>query len=513
MSRTGRDATSTGVNSDAFIRSRRRFLGVAAAGAAISTLPGCVTTNVATGRSSYTGTFSIDDDIRIGREEHPKLLKAFGGQYQNRQLQGYVYRIGTQLARGADYQQYPYQFTLLNSPIVNAFALPGGFVYLSRGLLAVASNEAEMAGVIAHELGHVNARHGAERRSAAQLAQFGVMAAALGASALGVSPGAAAQLGQGIAAMAIQGYSRQQEFEADKLGVRYMSRAGYEPDAMVTFLSTLREQSQVEAKSLGLAPGAVDEFNFMSTHPRTVDRVQAATRAADMQRPKHPRVGRNAYLSQIDGMLFGDDPSQGIVSGRRFSHRGLRLEFTVPQGYRLKNTSDQVVASSKDGAAILFDIAKTQQARDPLGYIQREWAPKAQLRLVSELQVSGRRAATALAGARTRNGESDVRMVAISRDASSVFRFMFVSPGKETKTQSSQYRKTTQSFRQLTPAEASQIRALRLLVVPARPGDTVEGLSKNLPYGSSNAEWFRVLNDLPANAQPKPNSRLKVVVS
>jgi len=291
---------------------RRHFLAGAMASTALIGLSGYTTVNQATGRSSFTGLYSVEDDIKLGRQEHPKLVQQFGGEYENARLQRYIAETGKKLARGTEYQQFPYQFTLLNTPIVNAFALPGGYVYVSRGLMALASNEAEMAGVLAHELGHVNARHTAERLSAAQMAQLGMMLGAVGASALGLGPGAA-QVGQQIAMMSIQSYSRKQEFEADTLGVRYMSRAGYEPNAMVSFLSTLREQSIVDAKMRGLPPGSVDQFNMMSTHPRTKDRVEKAIQAAAVTRPDNPRIGRETYLANIDGMLFGDDPRQGLV--------------------------------------------------------------------------------------------------------------------------------------------------------------------------------------------------------
>ncbi|MEE1554855.1 MAG: M48 family metalloprotease, partial [Alphaproteobacteria bacterium] len=217
---------------------------------------GCVATNAASGRDSFTGLQSIKDDIAEGRANHPKILKSFGGAYEDRRLAGYVQNIGLNLAKGTEYQQYPYRFTILNTQIVNAFALPGGFVYITRGLLALASSEAELAGVLSHELAHVTARHGAERRGAQQIAQLGLLLGAVGLQAAGL-PSDLMQIGQTAAMAAIKGYSREHEFEADTLGVRYMSRAGYNADAMASFLGSLREHSMVEAQVLGLPPGKV----------------------------------------------------------------------------------------------------------------------------------------------------------------------------------------------------------------------------------------------------------------
>ncbi len=492
---------------------RRRFMAVMAASTALVGLPACSTVNPATGRSSFTGFYSVDDDIKLGREEHPKLVKEFGGQYEDARLQRYVDRVGKTLARGAEYKQFPYTFTLLNTPIVNAFALPGGYVYISRGLLALASNEAEMAGVLAHELGHVNARHTAERLSRGQLAQLGVLAGVLGAAALGL-PQEVAEIGQSIAMVSIQSFSRQQEFEADTLGVRYMSRAGYEPEALVTFLRTLREQSIIEAKMRGLPPGKVDEFNMMSTHPRTVDRVKAAMQAAKTARPKAPRVGRETYLGRIDGMLFGDDPKQGVTKGNLFQHPMMRFQFRVPKGFRINNGQDAITAQDKNGAAIRFDMASVKGNRDLAAYLQNEWTPKTRLRDVERIKVNGMDAATGWVRGKDRQGRViELRGVAIRRNTNSVYRFLFVNPAKDSARLAPAFRKTTHSFRRLSPAEAAKIKPLRLLLVSARRGDTVRNLARTLPYGRYNESWFRVLNDMKAGEEVRPNRRLKVIAA
>ena len=494
-------------------RSLLRAGGAATLAGCACGLAGCVSTNPATGRSSFTGGFSPEDDIRLGASEHPKMLEAFGGEYRNPKLQGYVDAVGRRLAAYTEYQQFNYRFTLLNSPIVNAFALPGGYVYLSRGLLALASNEAEMAGVLAHELGHVNARHTAERLGAQQMAQIGVIASAIGASLLGLPADSVAQVGQTIATLAIQSYSREQELESDTLGVRYMSRAGYDPDAMATFLASLREQSQVEARSKGLPEGSVDQYNLMATHPRTMDRVRAAQAAAEVSRPPNARIARDEYLALIDGMVFGDDPEQGVVRGRTFQHPGLRFEFTAPQGFRMQNSPEKVVASDARGAAIVFDIAPIRQAGNMPAYLQGEWAPKARLADLEPVRVNGFDGATARTVGRTENGPVDVRLLALNRDGRSAFRFLFISPQQRTAELNLPFRETTYSFRALDAAQAAAIRPLRLAVRAAQPGDRVETLATTLPYGPFNADWFRVLNDLAPGAQPRPPRKIKVVVA
>ncbi|MCB1739486.1 MAG: M48 family metalloprotease [Gammaproteobacteria bacterium] len=487
---------------------RRALLRTAGGLGMVATLPACVSTNPATGRTSFTGTYAPEDDIRLGREQHPKLVEAFGGEYQHPRLQGYVQSVGLQLAGHTEYQQFPYRFTLLNSPIVNAFALPGGYVYITRGLLALASNEAEMAGVLAHELGHVNARHTAERLSAQQATQFGLLLGAIGARLAGL-PGQVVQLGRTIAALSIQSYSRQQEFEADTLGVRYMSRAGFEPDAMVTFLSTLREQSQVEARSMGLPAGSIDEYNMMSTHPRTVDRVREAQAAAEAQRPASPRLAREAYLQQVDGMLYGDDPSEGITIGSRFVHPGMGFEFTVPAGFRVRNQPDKVIAQDPSGAAMVFDIGPVARAHSMPDYVQAEWAQK-RLNDVETLQVNGLTGGTGWTRGSSNGTPVDLRLVALARDARSAWRLLFITPTARTAELADAFRRTTYSFKQLTPEQARSVAPLRLQVRKARADDSIAQLARNLPYGALNEAWYRVLNDLPENQSPRPGQLIKV---
>jgi len=490
---------------------RRQFLAGIGATAACTGLCGCGSVNPATGRSSFTGLSSVEDDIKLGKEEHGKIVQEFGGEYENRRLQGYVDGIGLTLARHAEFQQFNYRFTILNTPVVNAFALPGGYVYITRGLLALASNEAELAGVMAHEIGHVNARHTAERIAATQVSQLGLIAGAIGAAVLGL-PGEVMQLGQTVAMASIQSYSRSQELEADTLGIRYMSRAGYDPQGMVTFLSTLREQSMLEAQVQGLPPGKVDEFNIMATHPRTKERVEQAMKVAATARPVKPRIARDAYLDNIDGILYGDDPKQGIVRGRLYQHPGLRFQFRVPEGFRIVNGERQISARDNTGAEILFDTARIKNSRTMAAYLQNEWTAKTPLRDVETITINGSEAATGwLRTQDQRRGAIDLRGVAIRRDASSVYRFLFVTPASQSQRLSRPLRETTYSFRTLSAEEAAKIQALRLLIVPARNGDSIAALAKALPYDRYNEAWFRLLNDLKPGEGLRAGQRLKVV--
>lgn len=486
--------------------SRRQLLtGLGCAGCA-GGLGGCLDTNPATGKQSFTGLLSTEDDIAIGAQEHPKMLEAFGGEYDERQITRYVNDVGRRLAQYSEFREFNYRFTVLNTPVVNAFALPGGYIYISRGLLALASNEAELAGVLAHEIGHVTARHTAERIAAQQMAQIGLLGAAL----LGVDQNLL-QAGQSIAGLAIQGYSRSQELEADTLGVRYMSQAGYDPEAMVSFLATLGEHSRLEGRMLGLPEGQQDQFNIMSTHPRTADRVRQAQAAANTLRPANPIVGREGYLGQIEGLMFGDDPKQGLVLGQRFVHPDLRFEFMAPDGFVLRNRPDRVLAVHPGGAVVSFDIGK--RGRESLvAYLRQRWAKGVPLRQLEQIEVSGRQAVTATAVGRGQNGLVDYRFLAIAGDAGRVYRFAYITPQNQTAQLSEALRRSTYSFRTLSAEEAARVKAMRLLIVRSRPDDSVARLATSLPFGRFNEDWFRVLNDLQPGQPLRTNTLTKVVV-
>jgi predicted Zn-dependent protease len=318
---------------------------VAAAALLSLGLTACTSTNPATGGQSFTAFMSPEEELQVGREEHPKVMAQFGGAYNEGNLAAYVDSVGEQLKLKSELPNLDFTFTVLDSEVVNAFALPGGYVYISRGLLALANNEAELAGVMAHEIGHVTARHSAQRYSSAMAANLGTTGLAiLGSIFLGAEAGQSiAQAGQSISATYLQSYSREHEFEADTLGVRYLARAGYDTRAMAGFLSSLEAFSALEARISG-QPDPAERYNIMSTHPRTADRVIAATNAASGTPATGTRIEAERYLRAIDGIVFGDSVEQGFVRGQTFAHKLLGFQFSVPDSFTLFNGAGAVVA-------------------------------------------------------------------------------------------------------------------------------------------------------------------------
>ena len=488
---------------------RRHFCGLA--GGALASFCGGCAVNPATGEQQLM-LVSAEDERRIGATEHPKLIAKFGGAYDEPGLAGYIAAIGGRLASTTETPGLRFTFTVLDSPIVNAMALPGGYVYITRGLLALAQNEAEIAGVLGHEIGHVVARHTAQRLSQAQATQFGM----IGLGILGQLYGVPSQLGRlaGTAAgLYLQGFSREQELEADTLGIRYMTRTGYSADGMASFLGQLQSNTRLQAAIEGRPAGAVDAFDFRSTHPRTIDRLHRALAAANVARSPARTLGRDPYLRAIDGMVFGHDPDDGVIRGREFLHRALAFRFAVPEGFRLINRPDLVAARGPEGrAAIRFDLAPRSYRGSMTAYIARAWTRGAGINELEAIEVNGMAAATGWLNGRSRQGPVEVRLVAIRLDARHIYRFTFIAPPWLMRRLTVPLQRVTYSFHRLTRAEAEAITPRRLQIIRAGEGDTSHAMARQMAVDGFQDGWFEVLNGLPGAGSLAPRQLVKMVV-
>jgi predicted Zn-dependent protease len=478
--------------------------------------PAC-TTNPATGESSFTAFMSPDDEKRVGAQEHPKLLQQFGGSYDTAELSAYVNGVGQSLARFAEVQDVQYSFTVLDDDDINAFALPGGYVHVTRGLLALASNEAELAGVLGHEIGHVTARHAAQRYSSATAANIGIGILSILGTVAGLPPSVTEATGTGLqagAAIYLQSYSRDQELEADRLGIRYMSRAGYDPEAMVTFFRKLDAWSRHQAMMAG-DPGAAERVNIMASHPRTADRVQQAAQTATTTQVPAEELNKERYLQAIDGLLFGDSPSQGFRRGRDFIHPELRIAFRVPEGFVLKNNPQQVAAIGPGGAVIVFDAEQradvARRVPDMQTYLTEVWANNIRLTAPQRLTIDGEEAATGAARLRTRSGSVDVRLVAIRGAPDRIWRFAFIAPSDASRRFQSEFQETALSFHKLSAEEAAAAKPWRIDIVTVEAGDTPSRMADRMAMDQYRLETFLALNVLSRDSQLMPGQRVKVV--
>jgi predicted Zn-dependent protease len=475
-------------------------------------LAGCSTaTSPATGRQFMT-PISESQENQIGAEEHPKILAEFGGAYSEKpNLNAYVTQLGNSVAANAERKDVQYTFTVLNSEEINAFALPGGYVYITRGLLTLANNEAEVAGVLGHEIGHVNARHTAERAGQQQNAQIGAAIAQILGQMVGGDTGGelAGGLANEVGADYLGHFSQQQEFEADSLGVRYLTKASYDPQAMASFLDSLNNETHLEAKIAG-NEAAADAYSMKQSHPRTPDRVQKAIEEANVP-VANPVVNRDRYLQQIDGMLWGADPRDGVVKGSTFIHPGLKFAFDAPDGVKLQNSPDAVVGQGNN-MAMIFDLAAPAPSGPLTQYVSSQWQEGAKITDVQSFQVNGMEAATGIATGSISDTPVSIRMVAIRQSAKTVYRFLYATPPDNFKAMDKSFLASAQSFREISAEDAAGYAPKRIRVVTVKEGDTVTALAQQMQVDDAPADWFRVLNHLGASDQLQAGQKVKIVV-
>lgn len=444
-----------------------------------------------------------------GSEVHPKLLEEFGGAYQVPQT-AYVVQVGKGIAvqSGLGNARDDFTVTLLNSPVNNAFAIPGGYVYVTRQLLALMNDEAELAGVLGHEVGHVAARHSEKRQKAAQRNSIIGLLGQIGAAVL-LGDGTAGQLGQQVFGTGSQlltlKYSRKQEEEADDLGVRYLSSAGYDPRALSSMLASLAAQQAIDARAQGGNARSVPEW--ASTHPDPARRVtRAATVATKF---KGTRRDRDAFLARLDGLLYGDDPKQGMVQGNEFLHPELGLKFAVPQGYAMQNGTSAVAISGQSAQAQFTTAAFSG---DLASYVERAFGAvggnrRLDFGAVQRTTVNGLPAAYATAQVSSNNQMLDVTVFAYSFANDRAYHFVAITPAGRSDVFTPMY----QSVRRLVGQEAASIRPRRVRIVTVKRGDTQQTLAARMAYTDDTLGRFAALNGLMAGAPLTVGQKVKIV--
>jgi len=448
-------------------------------------------------------------EAQQGAQYHEQFLQEFGGAMTGSQA-AYVEQIGQNVAvhSGLANSQSAFNVTLLNSSVDNAFAVPGGYVYVTRQLVSLMNNEAELAGVLGHEVGHVAARHSAARQ---QRAQRNSILGAIGSVLSGVLLGNSGlgQLGQQIFSAAPQAltaqFSRRQETEADTLGIRYLKGAGYDPRAMATVLQSLAAQTALDAALQGRDASMPQ---WASTHPDPASRVRAAaTQAGNVAGV----TNRDTFLTRIDGMLYGDDPRQGMIEGNTFIHPDMRLTFSVPNGFYMVNGTRAVSINGQSGQAQLTTAAYNgnletyvRQAFQTLGGQQTRLAPQS----LQRTTINGLNAVIGAARVNSGQQQVDVTIIAYEFARDQAFHFAAITPAGRSSTFNAMFN----SMRRINANEAAQVVPRRLDVVTAARNDTVQTLGGRMAYGSAQIERFRVLNGLSANAQVVPGEKYKIVV-
>jgi predicted Zn-dependent protease len=432
--------------------------------------------------------------------EHERILSSYGGAYDDPRLEALITRTVDRLVAASDRPDLAYRVTILNSGAVNAFALPTGQLYVTRGLIALASDTSELSSVLSHEMAHVLAKHASIREDQARQAAIVTRVV----TDMGNDPDLTA-LALAKSKLTMASFSRAQEFEADGIGVGISARAHFDPYGAARFLTAMERNAAMKAGKASLDPRSQD---FLSSHPATPERVQnAQANARQYTSPQGSEQDRETYLSTIDNIVYGEDPSEGFVRGRRFLHPKLGFTFQAPEAFTLDNTAQAVIGVRDGGSqAMRFDVVRVP-AEQTLGeYLNSGWMENVDKATTEDITVNGFPAATAIA-----HGDQWQFRVYALRFGSDVYRFIFAAKQKNTESERNA-RETVASFRRLTLEEIQAARPLRIKIITVQPGDTVESLSHRMAGVDRPADRFRVLNGLEAHAQVKVRDRVKIVV-
>ena len=441
--------------------------------------------NPVTGRRDFM-LMSTDQEIAMGKQSDPEI-KRFFGVYEDEKLQRFIQEKGQQMAAISHRKDLPYQFKIVDSPVVNAFAVPGGYVYFTRGIMAHFNNEAEFAGVLGHEIGHITARHSAKQYSNAMLAQVGLAAGMI------ISP-ELAQYGEfaqtGLQLLFLK-FGRDAESQSDKLGVEYSSKIGYDASEMAGFFSTLERLREVQ--------GGEAVPTFLSTHPDPADRERRVERLAEKTKkkmgPSPAKVNGDNYLRMIDGIVYGEDPKQGFVDNDVFYHPVLKFSFPVPTGWAYQNSPEQFQMAPKDGGAMM--ALGLVQGATSLESAAQSFAQNNQLTVVESKRGNVNNMPVFMMIADQTTEQQSVRaLVHLIQYGGNIYSMVGIS----TKEQFSQYLRTFQhtmnNFDELTDRDKLNRQPERIRIRTVSRNETLEQALRGFEMGQDRLAELAVLNGM-----------------
>jgi predicted Zn-dependent protease len=466
-----------------------------------------------TAGSAQAGRQLDPREVAEAQQQHAALVAEFGGAETGARA-AYVESVGRRVAAysGVANPAQAFRFTTLNSAVENAFAVPGGYVYITRQLMGLMDNEAELAFALGHEAGHIAALHSRSRQAVSQRnSVLGVLGAVLGAV---VGSGFGELLSRGAqqaAQMRTLSFSRDQEYQADRLATRYLINAGYDPVGGPGVLAALGRASALQARVQGRTNRQTPEW--ASTHPLSENRMQQAR--VDAQATGRLGSGlrnRDQFLAQLEGVYVDDDPAQGVIEGRSFTHPDLRMQFAVPPGYLMQNSSRAVSIKGSAGQAQFSGGRYNGSLENYVYRVIQELAGSRQQLAVPPPQrtvINGFPAAVVSTRANTSSGVVDVSVVAYQWDPGTVYHFVMLTRGGAGV---GPFVPMIESLRRISPGEAAAIRPRVIDVVTVRNGDTVQSLASRMAYRDFQLERFLSLNGIGGNQPLVPGQKVKLIV-
>ena len=457
--------------------------------------------NPVTGDKDFV-LMSEQQEIQMGAQAHQDVLKEYAA-LDNPALQAYVNEVGQRLAKQSHRPNLQWHFTVVDSPDVNAFALPGGYVYITRGILAYLNSEAELAGVVGHEIGHVTARHGVRQQSTATAAGLGAVLGSILVPGLGNQAGST--LLQTLAQSWTAGYGREHELESDRLGAQYLAKTGYNPQAMIEVIGVLKNQelfAAEQAKRDGKKPSTY--HGTFDTHPSNDARLKQVVGEANKYTVAHPRDGRSDFMHKMAGVYFGDSPDQGVIRDNALLHEKLGLAIQFPPGWKVQNRPDRVTAVSPQGDA-LIEMQQGPKNNKPLETLQK-----------LKLDAGARYDSGSLSGypAAFAAGAQQGKPVMAAAVVFNGTQYLIAGMAKDKPTydrERNTLRGAINSFHAITPAEKLAARPYVLQLIAAQPGTTMAALARQSPLGAAAESQLRLMNGFYPHGEPKPGQLLKIV--
>ena len=433
--------------------------------------------------------------------EHKRLVALFGGEYKFAAAEIYLNGILVRLAQSGEAPSEAYRVSILNTPLVNAFALPSGNLYVTRGLLALANDSSEIAAVMAHEIAHVSARHASAR------AELEKNAAVISKAASLIQGNQKSNEVKASGRLSLASFSRLQELEADQIGVKAIAIAGYDPYGAARFLTSLGRASSLRASLFGQR-GGEGQPDILATHPSTPERIRQAVAAArQLGAPGLGLGARDEYFNAIDGMDFGDDPSEGFVRGRLFIHPKLGFTLTAPDGFALENSAQALLGIANGGAqALRLDSVNVSSSQDLGTYLASGWMEGLDANSIRQVSLNGIPAALGVA----KGGDWQFR-VAVIRFGGEVYRMIFASRNLSAALDA-RFMESIESFRKLESEEAMRTRPLRVKIVAANADETAASLARRMAVTEQQLDQFLLLNGLQSGTALRPEERYKIVV-
>lgn len=464
-------------------------------------LAGCAV-NPVTGDSDFV-MMTEQDELNLGSQAYRQVLEQYP-VYPDEKLRAYVQQVGEKVARNSHRSQLQYQFTVVDSPDINAFALPGGYIFINRGLLAYLNSEAELAAVLGHEIGHVTARHGVRQQSQAQA--WNILGQAV---AIGTGVGVAGDLTGVLGSAVVKGYGRDMELEADGLGAQYLARSGYDPQAMIQVVEVLKAQDDFardQAVKSGKPVPASGYHGLFDSHPDNETRLQQVVGPARALVAPQQQSNQQVFLEHLQGLPIGDSADQGVRRGQQFLHAGLNFSLDIPQGWDLLNRPDAVVFHTPDQQAfIALTMGQYDPRLTPEELLARQVGGQ-RLAMQESITQADLKGSTAII-----HGQPAKRVALIVKNQQA---FMFVAAVKgrgSLESEDDQFLAVINSFKPLTAKEKELAKPAVIRVVKVRPGETLESLASGVDLPGDKLARIRLLNGLYPNGEVKPGSYIKLV--